>query len=290
MSIRFKPNHIALLSMNKSKIGISIQLCLLGNFVALVAEFGNNTAGYAHSFSPNSLSTFISLVHAADVELSLANSNFPANITLALDHSKNAVKLMNYAYRSDDEIIDDIDFVRKYNNAMSSQNETIHALVVANIVDRILSEYGEALDLQYDLTNMSNMNMAMQDMSNSDSFIFPSFPAHITNESIPIIERGDNNNNSNSNTTNTSIVNFDNYASAQKLSEVVLQIFNDQLSPLAGSSNNTANKAAIAMIDKDLIELKDLLNNRASAQDVMMLVHGRLHPSLQLAYGLKLKQ
>jgi hypothetical protein len=78
--------------------------------------------------------------------------------------------------------------------------------------------------------------------------------------------------------------------SAQKLSEVVLQIFNDQLSPLAGSSNNTANKAAIAMIDKDLIELKDLLNNRASAQDVMMLVHGRLHPSLQLAYGLKLKQ
>jgi hypothetical protein len=253
---------------------------------ALVAEFSNNTAGYAHSFSPNSLSTFISIVHAADVEFSLANSNFPANITLALGHSKNAVKLMNYAYRSDDEIIDDIDFVRKYNNAMSSQNETIHALVVANIVDRILSEYGEALDLQYDLTNMSNMSMAMQDMSNSDSFIFPSFPAHITNESIPIIERGDNNNNN----TNTSVVNFDNYVSAQKLSEVVLQIFNDQLSPLAGSSNNTANKAAIAMIDKDLIELKDLLKNRASAQDIMMLVHGRLHPSLQFAYDLKLKQ
>ena len=286
MSITFKPNHMTLLSMNKGKIVISIQLCLLGNFVALVAEFGNNTAGYAHSFSPNSLSTFISLVHAADVEISLANSNFPANVTLALDHSKNAVKLMNYAYRSDDEIIDDIDFVRKYNNAMSSQNETIHALVVANIVDRILSEYGEALDIQYDLTNMSNMNMAMQDMSNSDSFIFPSSPVHITNDSIPLIERGD----INYNNTSINIVNFDNYASAQKLSEVVLQIFNDQLSPLAGSSNNTANKAAITMIDKGIIELKDLLSNRASAQDVMMLVHGKLHPSLQLAYGLKLKQ
>lgn len=287
MSITFKPNQIALLSMNKGKLVISIQLCLLGNFVALVTEFSINTASYAHSFSPNSLSTFISLVHAADVELSLANSNFPANITLALDHSKNAVKLMNYAYRSDDEIIDDIDFVRKYNNAMSSHNETIHALVVANIVDRILSEYGEALDIQYDLTNMSNMNMAMQDKSNSDSFIFPSSPVHITNESIPIIERGDINNNNN---TSINIVNFDNYASAQKLSEVVLQIFNDQLSPLAGSSNNTANKAAIDMIDKDLIELKDLLKNRASAQDVMMLVHGKLHPSLQFAYNLKLKQ
>jgi hypothetical protein len=271
--------------MNKANIVISIQLCLLGNFIVLFAEFSNNTAGYAHSFSPNSLSTFISLVHAADVELSLANSNFPSNITLALDHSKNAVKLMNYAYRSDEEIIDDIDFVRKYNNAMSSQNETIHALVVANMVDRILREYGEALDIQYDLTNMSNMNMAMQDMSNSDSFIFPSSPAYITNEST-ILERGDNNDN----TTSTSIVNFDNYASAEKLSEVVLQIFNDQLRPLARSSNTTANEAAIAMIDKGLIELKDLLNNRASAQDVMMLVHGGLHPNLQLAYNLKLKQ
>jgi hypothetical protein len=133
---------------------------------------------------------------------------------------------------------------------------------------------------------MSNMNMAMQDMSNSDSFIFPSSPVHITDESIPILERGDNNDN----TTSTSIVNFDNYASAEKLSEVVLQIFNDQLRPLARSSNTTANEAAIAMIDKGLIELKDLLNNRASAQNVMMLVHGGLHPNLQLAYNLKLKQ
>jgi hypothetical protein len=33
-----------------------------------------------------------------------------------------------------------------------------------------------------------------------------------------------------------------------------------------------------------------LLNNRASAQNVMMLVHGGLHPNLQLAYNLKLKQ
>jgi hypothetical protein len=132
---------------------------------------------------------------------------------------------------------------------------------------------------------MSNMNMAMQDMSNSDSFIFPSSPAYITN-SIPIIERGDDNNNN----TSASIVNFDNYASAEKLSEVVLQIFNDQLRPLARSSNTTANQAAIAMIDKGLIELKDLLNNRASAQNVMMLVHGGLHPNLQLAYNLKLKQ
>jgi hypothetical protein len=84
------------------------------------------------------LSTFISLAIEADVELSLANSNFPSNITLAFDHSKNAVKLMGDAYYSDDEIIDDIDFVRKYNEALNRQNATTQAIVVANIVDQIL--------------------------------------------------------------------------------------------------------------------------------------------------------
>jgi hypothetical protein len=113
------------------------------------------------------LSTFISLAHEADVELSLANSNFPSNITLALDHSKNAVKLMDDAYYSDDDIIDDIDFVRKYNEALNSRNTTIQALVVANIVDQILREYREAFDIQYDLTNMSNM--AMMGGGNSSS-------------------------------------------------------------------------------------------------------------------------
>ena len=87
------------------------------NLVVLVNVYNNNTRADAHSFSPNSLSTFISLAYEADVELSLANSNFPSNITLALYHGKNAVELLDDAYRLDDEIIDDTDFVRKYNEA-----------------------------------------------------------------------------------------------------------------------------------------------------------------------------
>jgi hypothetical protein len=158
--------------MIKARIAISMQLCVLGIFVALVDVCNNNTSAYAHNFSPNSLSTFISLAHEADVELSLANSNFPSNITLALDHSKNAVKLMDDAYYSDDDIIDDIDFVRKYNEALNSRNTTIQALVVANIVDQILREYGEAFDIQYDLTNMSNM--AMMGGGNPSSMVMSS--------------------------------------------------------------------------------------------------------------------
>jgi hypothetical protein len=87
------------------------------------------------------LSTFISLAIKADVELSLANSNFPSNITLALDHSKNAVKLMGDAYYSDDEIIDDIDFVRKYNEALNRQNATTQAMSLQTLSTKSCCNY-----------------------------------------------------------------------------------------------------------------------------------------------------
>jgi hypothetical protein len=273
--------------MIKAQIAISVQICVLGIFVVIVNTYNNSTPADAHNFSPNSLSTFISLANEANVELSLANSNFPSNITLALYHGKNAVKLLDDAYRIDDDIIDDTDFIRKYNEAQNSKNTTIQGLVIANIVDQILREYGKAFGIHYDLTNMSNMNMSMsmniQNMSNSDSVISSPLSCSSNEPFYSDVEKNENNNNY------TDIINFDKYQSAQKLSESVIQIFNSRLCPLAESTNND-NKTAVIRIHDSLIDLKKLLNNKASAQDIMMLVHGNLHPSLQMAYNLKLKQ
>jgi hypothetical protein len=88
------------------------------------------------------------------------------------------------------------------------------------------------------------------------------------------------------------VVNMDNYQSAQQLSESVYEIFENQLRSLimSSSNTNTNNTTAITLVEKSLFALKDSVNNKVSAQDIMMLVHGQLHPNLQLAYGLKLKQ
>jgi hypothetical protein len=277
--------------MIKARMVISAQLCVLGIFIAIVNEYNNNTPADAHSFEPNSLSTFLELAHRADVELSLAKSNFPSNMTLSIDHGERAVKLLNDVYRLDDDIIEDSDFNRKYNEAQNSKNVTVQALVVANIVDEILRDYGRTLDIQYDLTNMSNMNMnmniqnmsnmKMQSMSNLDSLISSPLSCSSNEPFHSDVEGKENNNN------HTNIINFDNYQSAQKLSESVIQIFSNRLCPLAES---TTNKTAVIRIHDSLIDLKYLLNNKASAQDIMMLVHGNLHPSMQMAYNLKLKQ
>jgi hypothetical protein len=271
--------------MTRVPISISVQRCVLGIFIlSVIAYNSNNTFVEAHNFSPNILSTLISLAHEADVELSLAKSNFPSNVTLALYHGKNAVELMNDAYRVDDEIIDDTDFVRKYNEGQNTKNATIQALVVVNIIDQILREYGEAMGIQYDMTNMSNMNMNMttQSSSNSDSDSTFSSSPNSTGRSIHSNIEGVENNNY------TNIINFDNYQSAQKLSERVSLIFNNQLVPMSKLLND-ANMTTINMTHDSLTHLGNLVDNKASAQDMMMLVHTIIHPALQEAYDLKLK-
>jgi hypothetical protein len=39
----------------------------------------------------------------------------------------------------------------------NDDNSTVQALVVANIADEILRKYGDAFNVENDLTNMSNM-------------------------------------------------------------------------------------------------------------------------------------
>src|ERR671910_343801 len=208
---------------------ITILILILGMVFAGLANSNNNQLTYAHNFTPNSLSTFITLVYRAQVELSLANGSFPLNVTIALDHAEDAAQLIDDAYYFDEEIVDDADFTRKYNEALNSRNSTIHALVIANIIDQILREYGKAFDIGYDLTNMSNMMRAdMPDVT--------SYPA-----------------------------------------------------PPSGSANNT-DTSIMARLEKSIKDLSYLVEIKAPAQEIMILVHGEIHPSLQLAYDLILKR
>jgi len=232
---------------------------------------------YAHSFEPNSLSTFLELAYRADIELSLANVNFPSNMTLALDHGERAVELLNNVYRSDDDIVDDSDFIRKYNEAVNSPNGTIHALVVADLVDDVLKEYGKAFDLEYDLTNMSNMIMV--------PLISKSGPGY--SHSLQ------SSNMSKSNTAKNNldtIVNFEHYQSAQQLAKKAYKVFNSQLRPLSASYNRMNTDVALPTLEQSLVSLESLVNKKADGQDLMILMHRQLHPSLQSAFNLKLRR
>jgi hypothetical protein len=190
-------------------------------------------------------------------------------VTLALDHAEDAAKLIDDAYYFDEDIIDDTDFIERYDEALNTHNSTIRGLVIANIVDQVLKAYGEAFDIRYDLTNMSNM-MDAPDINSSSA-------------NDPITKKSTNQNNT------PQVINIADYQSAQKLSEKAYQIFRTDLPYLFPSSNNTI-ASAVTGLEKSMADLNRLIDDKAPAQELMMVVHEQVHPNLQLAYILKLKQ
>jgi hypothetical protein len=163
-------------------------------------------------------------------------------------------------------------------------NATTWAMALADLVNVVLSDYGNATGSSFDLTDMSNM-------------------------------AGINATSSTSNMTSsmTTIVDTEAYQSAQYLANnTILQLFNDRLEPLTTSSSGTSSTGSNATtmtqegegtspatgnmtsdIDKleaGLLQLKDDINGRVSPNEVMMTAHLNIHPLIMQIYGLSLEQ
>jgi hypothetical protein len=167
-------------------------------------------------------------------------------------------------------------------------NATTWAMALADLVNIVLSDYGNATGSSFDLTDMSNMaepNATMSPMSNMT-------------------------------TTTTTITDTAAYQSAQYLANnKILQLFNDTLKPLTMSSSETSssnssnattvtqegqdtlsaasNMTTTSDIDKleaGLLQLKDDINAKATPNEVMMTAHLNVHPLIIQIYGLTLEQ
>jgi hypothetical protein len=245
--------------------------------VVVIWLLGTTTIGYspqvyAHYFTSDQSAEFLSLIHQIDAEIDLINETFPSEIGFSYYHAKNAADLMNKTYHLTNAI-SPVDFRIIYEEEQLSNddNSTIQALVVANIVDEILREYGDAFDVKYDLTNMSN------------ALITQSINAHGRESHFNSL--GDNDDNK------LVLVSVGDYQSAQALSREAIKIFETKLSPLTQIEDieHNAGIASVSKVKGGLIELNNMVNNKALPEDIMEIVHDRIHPSLQLAYNLEIR-
>ena len=277
-------------------VRISLGLPLITILLSASIDSYSNHTAYAHNFVPNDSATFLTRVYRGEVELSLAKDNFPSNVALALDHIDNAAEVMNKAFHTDEDIIDDTDFIAKYKKALSDTNSTVHALVLANIVDQVLREYGDAFDIDYDLTNMSNMIMTSANTTMTSM-------SDVNSSSLSSISMNTSMHSNMSENSSSKLVNIDDYQSVQRLSEVAYLIFKNKLLQQQSLSysnntdndnnngnNNNSNNNIISKLEKRMVDLKNSVNDKVSAQELMALVHTQIHPSLQLAYNLRLIQ
>jgi hypothetical protein len=147
-------------------------------------------------------------------------------------------------------------------------------LAIASIADEILRKYGDAYNIDYDLTDLSNMAMAMTNIASMSAHGREGHSVSLGNIGNELV-----------------LANIEDYQSAKALSLESIKIFVAIPKPADQVDDHNSNRiiVSVSRIENGLIELNNLLNYKASPQDLMKIVHVHIHPSLQLAYNLESK-
>jgi hypothetical protein len=175
------------------------------------------------------------------------------------------------------------------------QNAKTEALALANVIDSILVNYGNAYQVGFDMTNMSNMVMPIENdnavpivMNNSsDGQMSATSNMNMTAHSVntpsnAITQHGNEMNDG------YLLVNVSDYQSAQELVIKASKIFNEKLR--FTEMNNKNITGFITNLENGLTQLNNVVTNRDSPMDVMMVVHTKIHPNLLEAFGLQLRK
>jgi len=197
------------------------------------------------------------------------------------------------------------------NNAETSteqvQNSRIDALAFAELTDAVLSNYGKAYNVGFDMTNMSNMVMASSNASSGPMFMNSTVKTNnsdtgSTNLSTNMNMNNMNNMNMNMNSMNNSssnipgnkgkmdngyqLIHIADYQSAHALAKKGYAFFNSDLRHMA--NNNKV--VFVNNLEKGLVHLNNSIANKVSPIEIMMIVHTEIHPNLLEAFNLELRK
>ena len=265
--------------MNRNIVSgiLLILLSVIVNFPSPHPILYQNHPAYAHNFSITDDSIISTIIEQIKTETQLVNEYFLSrNSIAAIEHAKNAANLSNAL--NDKLQVRIVDITQAYANGL--YNSTTLALVVANLVDEILRNYGSAYGITYDLTNMSNMMLAKMS-NNNDSF---SLPINVTTVAGNDTLLSDAEPASILQNNNPALVNIFNYQTAQALSNNVNRLYSDRLSVQGPVSE----KVTVGNLEQSIRDLKYAIDNKARVEALMEIVHMKIHPMLQSVYDLRL--
>lgn len=151
-------------------------------------------------------------------------------------------------------------------------NSTIQALTIVELLDKVLTNYGDAYEVGFDMTNMSMMMMGNNSNGMNSMSSMEMDGSSSSNMSMP----------NTSPTEGSDLVNITSYQTAQVLAKKVQELFNSQLTNASDDSQSSDNIATA------LQELVNTIDNKSTPMDVMSIVHTKIHPNFINAFGLQL--
>jgi hypothetical protein len=240
-----------------------IWFIILGIFL-----FYSNTINiviFAHNFDTDDNSSFLTLINKILIENRLLNdslSDINYNNLNSLEYTKNIENILDDILISEDSF--NIDSDQFYNN-------TIIALVVANLADEVLRNYGYAFGVPSNI--MLSMNFSKI--------------ANMRNISDSAMDMSTHFNHSRDLENMTAMIDKSNYLNAIRISDRMIELYNGELKGV--SSNSIDDRAKSRLVDA-LLNLKKDLEIKVSPYKIMEDVHGEIHPNLQIAFNLTLKR
>ena len=223
----------------------------------------------AHNFSTDDNSTFLTLINMILIENRLINQsliyNSVANASLNANYIDNINEIIDDILVSEDSLLIDSD--QFYNN-------TIIATMMANLGDEVLRKYGYAFGIPSNI--MINMNYsAVDDLERT-------------------IDKRSSPNNHSSGHVVSEIDNFSHslkdksqYYGALETSKRMLELYK---SDFDSADTSISPNRSLSILENSLTELYDNIYNYSNPSKIMEIVHGKVHPNLQLAFNLTLKR
>jgi hypothetical protein len=270
-------------------IGRISGVCLIGLLFATVVLFPSSpNLILAHNFSSDESASFLSLVDQIKSAISPIRDDISSNITLARTQAQYAKMLLtgnvlkelkerNQRIATElSQMLDSLQGLTQQNTSTLGtindviaeavtvridknqlNNSTVQGLTLANDVNKILDEYSKAFSTQSNDMGIMNNTTAMKMDEKS--------PAK---EDMKVDGR-------------KSLADLGAYQRAVALTDIVIKRFNNQMK---GNSTSTE----IEQLVKVLEQLKIALQNKMPPASIMEIVHGQIHPNLQIAFNLEL--
>jgi hypothetical protein len=277
-----------------------LSLSIIPVFLLLLVEVVSSLYlfnAFGHSFTTDDSTYLLTLIEKTKTELELANKNYPSNITLSMDHSENAARLVYDTFYADDDIANDDEFTQRYNQEIAKANSTAHALVIVTLVDDVLRKYADSIDLNFDLTNMSNLLYVLptttinSNNSNNNKLdldeLERSYFVDILNNNSENnnVDEDDNNNTTSLFLANQPISEYAEYETAKLLAMKINTLFQLYLKSFVGLDKTKLND--ITKLEDYFYEFYLMINENKSPAEIMKKVHVDIQPTMQKVYNLK---
>ena len=223
----------------------------------------------AHNFDTDDNSTFLTFINMILIENrlinnSLVNSSANASESSPNDYVDNINEIIDDILVSEDSLLVDSD--QFYNN-------TIIATMMANLGDEVLRKYGYAFGIPSNI--MLNMNFSLANRLETNGSQVVNTSNHSSHDSSDLANQL------------IDLKDKSQYNNALETSKRMIEIYEDELE---SRDTTLVDNSNIPLLKKSLYHLKENIANISQPSQIMEIVHGKVHPNLQMAFNLTLKQ